>query len=161
MTPHLYACLHDLGREPPLNNRLNLQVCSERLVVFIISAMIWRASLCVECMEQLTPTVPNRQKNELQEMFLCISCKTNPMEQDPVIPQCCCGFVACKGCIEEWLTSSPSCPQCREQISLATDSAFSTSCCCNGGRPFLTGAALLEPGHSLRCILYTLSSRKL
>ena len=68
--------------------------------------------------QQLMPPVPKRQKNELQEMFICIICKANPMEQDPVIPQCCCGFVVCKGCIEEWLLGNPSCPQCREEISL-------------------------------------------
>ena len=51
-------------------------------------------------------------------LFSCIICKDLALANDPLVPQCCSGIVACKECLVGWIEQNPTCPQCRGSISI-------------------------------------------
>ena len=62
--------------------------------------------------------VKRRKLHAVSTLFTCIICKATSLDNEPVVPQCYSGVVACKACLEGWIQHSPTCPQCRQTISL-------------------------------------------
>ena len=54
-----------------------------------------------------------RQLFELRQSFECLICKST-VSFPAIVSPCCSIVIGCQGCIEQWLTSNPVCPHCRE-----------------------------------------------
>ena len=52
-------------------------------------------------------------------IFSCLICKDVPAEEAaPLVPPCCRAAVVCHDCMDRWLESQPSCPHCREPLTM-------------------------------------------
>ena len=59
------------------------------------------------------------KKPTLYSMFACLICKDVVVEESaPLVPPCCRAAVLCRECMDHWLENQPSCPHCREPLTI-------------------------------------------
>ena len=68
---------------------------------------------------RLERELQEEKKPTLYSMFSCLICKDVVVEESaPLVPPCCRAAVLCRECMDQWLENQPSCPHCREPLSI-------------------------------------------
>ncbi|XP_065125948.1 uncharacterized protein [Paramisgurnus dabryanus] len=60
--------------------------------------------------------VNTQQALHLKQAFTCLVCRD--IISEPVLSECCRSLVGCRGCIEQWASTSNQCVKCRSEFSM-------------------------------------------